>query len=119
MSSHRYRRGAWVLAAALILAVVLFAYDGKPNSDVGQLLLGAMVLIAFPAALMGAAAIGAAYAIAELCCGVVVKTSYFSPLIEWLVLAASGYLQWFVFMPWASRRWAARKAKMHRETASP
>lgn len=109
MKTLRLVRGAWLIVATLVLIAVLVAYDGKPNSDVGQFLIGAMVLISFPLALAGAAAIGAAYAIADLCCGIVVKTSYASLTLGWLVLTVVGYLQWFVLIPWALRHWRSRR----------
>lgn len=95
--------------ACAALAVVLIGYDGKPNSDIEQLLIGLMIVVAFPSGFLVAGLLGLTYAAIGFCCGVTVKVSYATLLVEWIAFAVVGYLQWFVVLPWVLKKWQPRR----------
>lgn len=89
-------KALWIGATVLVLLVTLYAFDGKPNSDIWIFLTWLMLVLSFPAALavslvhMG---LGAVFSIT-------IKTSYLSLALEWVGYFVLGYLQWFKLVPY-------------------
>ena len=100
---------AWLVFGSLVLAAVLLGYDGKPNSDIEELLIWLMTILSFPIGFLVAAFFSLSYAILSSCCAITVRVSYLLLTTEWLMFLAAGYLQWFIFLPWLLRRWRASR----------
>ena len=83
----------WLIAAFAVLFVTLYAFDGKPNSDVSVFLIW---MISFPASL----AVSLAHMLIGTYFSVTIETSYISLALEWSAYFALGYIQWFVFLPY-------------------
>lgn len=109
MNLHRALKLGWLLLAAIVLAVVLAGYDGRPNSDIEQFLIGSMIVLSFPIGFLVAFFFSLIYAGLGSCCGLTVTVSYPSLLVEWFAFASAGYFQWFVLAPWLQRRWRSKR----------
>jgi hypothetical protein len=109
MRLQRVFKISWLLLAIIILVVVLAAYDGRPNSDIEQFLIGAMMVLSFPIGFVVAGLFSGMYALLASCCEIAAKTSYTMLFVEWLGFFAAGYLQWFVLLPWVIRKWRSRR----------
>ncbi len=104
-------RALWVVLAVLVLVVVLRGFDGRPNSDIEEVLAWTMLPLGFPSSLLFPAAFaGYASAREALGQGPVVVT-YLSLVVSWAVLFALGFIQWFVLVPALVRRLRARRAR--------
>ena len=90
----------WLIAAFAVLFVTLYAFDGKPNSDVWVFLIWMMLILSFPASL----AVSLAHMLIGTCFSVTIETSYVSLALEWSAYFALGYIQWFVFLPYLIRK---------------
>jgi hypothetical protein len=110
MKIHTFLKIGWLILGAIVLAVVLVAYDSKPNSDIEQFLIGSMIVISFPIGFLVAGVLSAIYAVLGSCCEITVKTSYSLLIIEWMAFFGAGYLQWFMLLPWAVKKWRAHRA---------
>jgi hypothetical protein len=109
MKIYTFLRTGWLMLAGLVLVVVIGGYDGTPNSDVELFLIGSMMVLSFPSAWLVGAVFSLTYMLLGSCCDIVIKTSYLVLILEWLALFAVGYWQWFVLIPWAVRKWRARR----------
>jgi hypothetical protein len=109
MKIHTFLKIGWLILGAIVLVVVLTGYDGKPNSDIEQFLIGSMIVISFPIGFLVAGVFSAIYAVLASCCDITVKTSYLLLTVEWMAFFGAGYLQWFVLLPWAVKKWRARR----------
>lgn len=86
----------WIGGALLVLFATLYAYDGKPFSDIWIFLTWLMLALSFPAGLLVSAvhyALGAGFSMA-------IQTSYLSLALEWAAYFTLGYLQWFRLVPY-------------------
>jgi hypothetical protein len=92
-------RSAWVLAAIGILVVTLAGFDGRPTSDIGQFLAWTMLSMGFPLSLVYPAVFVGLEELRALLGLAPMMDSYLSLSIDWLVLSALGYAQWFVLIP--------------------
>ncbi|MEN9868476.1 MAG: hypothetical protein RL748_4066 [Pseudomonadota bacterium] len=99
----------WLLGALLALLVSLIAYDGKPNSDVDLLLGYVMLTLSLPSGLIAASAFSLIGQIVYATTGYIFTTSYELIVVTWLIFLITGYVQWFVFLPWLWRKWKARR----------
>jgi hypothetical protein len=86
----------WVGAAIFVIAVTLYAFDGKPNSDIGIFFAWCMLILSFPGALL----VSLVHVILFDRLSVTIETSYFSFLVDWTALVVLGYLQWFKLLPY-------------------
>lgn len=93
----------------LALAFGLAGYDGTPTSDADQALTLSMIMLSFPAGLLYAALFAVIARTLHESTGVVVESSYWSMTLSWLAMLLLGYIQWFVVVPWLSRRLRARR----------
>ena len=97
------RRILWLALCAACLAIA----SAKP--DGGIIFVVPLIVLTFPAGIIGYAAFGMLYEHFGTSWGwddassVLARWSYVG--ICWSLIVASGYLQWFVFLPWVARRW--------------
>jgi hypothetical protein len=109
--SFKSIRALWVFLTVAVLTVVLRGFDGRPNSDIEEVLAWTMLPLGFPASLLFPAAFaGYASAREALGQGPVVVT-YLSLVVSWAVLFALGFIQWFILLPALLRRLRARRAR--------
>jgi hypothetical protein len=97
----------WTGVSIFVLAVTLYAYDGKPLSDIWVFLTWLMLILSFPAGLVVSAvhyALGAGFSIT-------VQTSYLSLALEWVAYFVLGYLQWFKLLPYLIGKLRGLKAQ--------
>lgn len=97
----RALKGLWIAAAVIVLAFTLYAFDGKPNSDIGILFAWYMLALSFPASLV----VPLVHVALFDGLGIAVESSYSSFVLDWLGFFLVGYLQWFVVVPWLWRKW--------------
>lgn len=93
-------KAAWMGVAVLILFVTLYAFDGKPNNDIGTFLVWSMLFLSFPSGLIYLALFTVVAMLIEKYLSTVIPTSYISLTMDWIALFALGYLQWFKLMPY-------------------
>ena len=89
-------KSLWIAATVFVLAVTLYAYDGKPNSDIGIFFAWCMLFLSFPVGLLVSLAHVALYDGLS----VTIETSYLSFIVDWLGFFVLGYLQWFKLVPY-------------------
>jgi len=92
-------RALWIAFAVVLLVLSLYLYDGQPNSDADELLVVGMLALCAPIGAAVATAIGVLLALAGVFFNFKMGTSYWSMVVEWTVLAAAGYWQWFIVLP--------------------
>jgi hypothetical protein len=107
----------WVVLAVIVLAVSLYGFDSKPNSDIGVFLVWSMLVLAFPSSLLVALLFSGVSIAAERLFSTVVPTTYWSIAISWICFFAAGYWQWFVLLPSLWRKW--KTARMARSGGAP
>ena len=90
----------WFVAALCVLLVTLYAFDGKPNSDIWIFLTWMMLILSFPASL----AVSLAHMLIGTYFSVTIEASYVSLALEWSAYFALGYIQWFMFLPYLIRK---------------
>jgi len=83
-------KALWIGATVFVLAVTLYAFDGKPNSDIWIFLTWLMLILSFPAGLVGSLV----YSVLG------VNFSYLSLALMWAGYFVLGYLQWFKLVPY-------------------
>lgn len=114
MSSRigRAARAVWVVLALVVLVVVLAAFDGSPNSDVGEVLDWPMLALGFPLSLAYPALFTGVAILREKLGLPPIRTSYVELVVSWSALFALGYFQWFKIVPAVMSRvrafWRAR-----------
>jgi hypothetical protein len=102
-SSKHLRRIIWLGLCAGCLAIVPTKPDG------GIIFIAPLIVLAFPAGMLGNWAFGALYDHFGANFGwdttttILAKGSYFA--VSWSFIVGCGYIQWFVFLPWVGRRW--------------
>lgn len=97
-------QGLWCVSALFVLAIVLWFFDGRPNSDVDEVLAIGMLALSFPLGVAVAAIVGAAGRLLASGYGLILSVSYVSIVVTWVVFFAVGYWQWFVGVPWILRK---------------
>jgi hypothetical protein len=97
------RKIIWLLLCGSCLLLTPLKPDG------GIIFILPLMLLTFPAGLLGYAAFGLLYAVAGKSLGwdksvnSMASITYFSA--TWLLMVGTGYIQWFVILPWAARKW--------------
>lgn len=89
-------KAIWIVAAVLVLAVTLYAFDGKPNSDIGIFSVWYMLALSFPCGLL----VSLAHVVLYDGLSITVETSYLSLVLDWVGAFVLGYLQWFKLLPY-------------------
>jgi hypothetical protein len=99
----RIRRIVWLALCAACLAIVPLKPDG------GIIFIAPLIVLTFPAGLLGEMAFGALYehfgARWGWGSGVTTLANWSYLAVIWSLVVACGYIQWFVFLPWVARRW--------------
>lgn len=83
-----------------MLFVTLYAFDGKPNSDIGIFSGWSMLFLSFPASLIYASFFSVVAIITETFFSTPIPTTYLTLTIDWVAFFALGYLQWFKLFPY-------------------
>jgi len=92
-------RVLWIGVSILVLALSLYKFDGKPNSDIGIFLAWSMLFLGFPISFLVAAILAGLSFVVEMATSSPLPTSYWLLAFSWLCLFAAGYWQWFVILP--------------------
>ena len=104
----RVAKVSWIALALLVLGVTLNRFDGTPNSDIGVFLVWSLLVLAFPISLAVAFLFSAFLFAAHHWFSITVPTTYVFLVIAWVCFISAGYWQWFVLLPWLSRKWKGR-----------
>ena len=91
----------WLVLALLLLLFTVLVFDGTPNSDADIVLGYGLLILTFPIGLLVSVVEGFAGRAAFHVMGLNSTTTFLSLGATWLIYAVIGYLQWFVFIPWA------------------
>jgi hypothetical protein len=102
-------RAVWVALCLALLVMAELMFDGSPNSDAGLVMCYALSALGLPLALAGYLALGGVAMALESASGIFLSESRLLILVEWTVFSGLGYIQWFRLLPWAVRRWRARR----------
>jgi hypothetical protein len=89
-------KALWIGAAVFVFAVTLYAFDGKPNSDIGVFFAWYMLFLSFPSGLL----VSLVHAALDEGLSITIETSYLSFVLDWVGFFALGYLQWFKLVPY-------------------
>jgi len=121
------RTTLWRLMIGLWLALSLFPLglaagffhdlpvaDRGPGNALELVLIYYMLVLCFPFGWIGWAVVALVQWIANTKTGHPIETSYSWLIVEWLIFAALGYVQWFVLAPWLWRKWKARRVSAQR-----
>jgi hypothetical protein len=102
----------WLLLATCIFLLTLDVYDGTASTrDAELILIYGMIVLSFPVSQLVALAIGLfGHLAAAIGVDMAISTDYLTLTIEWIIFLSSGYLQWFVLLPWSWRRWKTWRA---------
>lgn len=103
-------KAIWLLLATGTFLLTLSLYNGTATtSDSELILVYGMIVLSFPSSLLILLAVGL-FGHLAVAAGVEfsIPTNYLVLTIEWIVFLCSGYLQWFVLIPRAWRRWKRR-----------
>lgn len=103
-------KAVWVGISVLVLFITLYAFDGKPNSDIEIFLVWYMFSLAFPSGLLYALLFSGISILLDNYFSITLYTTYLSLTLSWLGLFVLGYLQWFKLLPWLVEKWRARRA---------
>jgi hypothetical protein len=106
--SVRIVKAAWIGIAVVALLITLYAFDGKPNSDIGVFLAWFTLVLAFPISWLVALLFTGVAIATEKFFSAVIPTSYVWLLVSWACFIAAGYWQWFMLLPWLWRKWKTR-----------
>ena len=104
----KFSRWVWVaVSVAVLLAAMIFANRPMPDAIKGAdtILAYVMLILSFPVALLVPLILTAIAPLWEEGTGGLVGLSGM-----WFAFFVAGYLQWFVLLPWLSRKWKARRA---------
>ena len=85
----------------------MFAYDQREIHDTDIVVAYSLLFLSFPLGYVVAAIVGVVFQVLYDITGIVVPGGFMSNLATWLVIGATGYIQWFVFVPWCMRKWRA------------
>ena len=94
----------WIASALFVLFVTLYAFDGKPNSDIGILLAWSMLFLSFPAGLI----ISLIYVALYDFLSITLSTTYLNLVLDWTGCFVLGYLQWFKLLPFLIEKWRSK-----------
>ena len=86
----------WIGSTIFIFVITLYAFDGKPNTDIGIFFAWSMIFLSFPSSLLVSLIHVALYKGLS----VSIETSYLSFALDWIGFFILGYLQWFKFVPY-------------------
>jgi hypothetical protein len=89
-------RVLWIGTTVSVLALSLYAFDDKPNSDIGVFFAWCMLAVSFPVGLLVPLVHVALYDGLSI----TIKTSYLSLALDWAGFFVLGYLQWFKLLPY-------------------
>ncbi|MBI3045570.1 MAG: hypothetical protein HYY78_22415 [Betaproteobacteria bacterium] len=89
-------KALWIGATVFVLAITLYAFDGKPNSDIEIFFAWCMLALSFPGGLLVPLVHVALYDGLSI----TVETSYFSLVLNWGGFFFLGYIQWFKLLPY-------------------
>ena|SRR5688572_14424166 len=101
----------WITLSVIVLLVTLYSFNGKPNSDIEIFLGWSMLVLAFPTSLLVALLFAGIAMAADSLYSIAIPTSYFSLLVSWIFLFATGYWQWFVLVPRLWQKWKYRDTR--------
>jgi len=112
-------QGLWWGCSLGALSLVLWIFDGSPNSDAGDVLAILLLVLTFPCGLVLAAAVG----LIGRCCatipGMIMTVSYSSIVLSWTAFVGLGYWQWFKAVPWLVRRIRTQVRRRRGRAPSP
>ena len=100
-------KAIWTGATILVLAVTLYAFDGKPNSDIGIFFAWCMLALSFPGGLV----VPLVHVALNDGLSIMVETSYLSLVLDWVGFFILGYYQWFKLFPYLITRLRGLKKK--------
>jgi hypothetical protein len=105
----------WLLLATSTLVATLGLYDGTAQTrDAELVLFYGMFALSFPASLVILMSVGAlGYSATLFGISMAIPMNSLVLTIEWATFLVSGYLQWFVLLPWCVRKWKTRQTKKH------
>jgi len=89
-------RPLWIGVTAFVLLVTLYAFDGKPESDIGIFFAWYMLFLSFPVGLL----VPLIHVVLDEYFSIIVQSSYLSIALDWAGFVILGYLQWFELMPY-------------------
>lgn len=92
----RIIKALWIGAMVVVLCITLYAFDGKPNSDIGIFLVWSGLFLSFPVGLL----VPLVHVVLYESFSIAIETSYLSLVLDWLGFCIVGYLQWFMFAPY-------------------
>jgi len=101
-------KAAWVAVSALVLAIALYGFDRRPDSDIGVFLVWSMLILAAPISIVVALLLTGVSIVVERLFSQVIPTTYWWIAISWLCFFAAGYWQWFALLTWLWRKWRKR-----------
>ena len=84
--------------------VLTFAYVQRHIPDVDIVFAYLMLALTFPVGFLIAAMLSLAFAAIENLFGLTVPGGFTSNAATWVLFVVAGYLQWFVAIPWALRK---------------
>jgi len=102
-------KALWTMLAVIVLAVALYGYNGKPDSDIGIFLIWSMLILAFPSSVIVALLLTGLSIVTEKLFSKTIPTSYWWIVVTWLCFFAAGYWQWFVLSRRLWRKWKMRR----------
>lgn len=108
-------KAIWLLLATSIFLLTLSIYDGTATTrDAELILVYGMIFLSFPTGLLILLATGLVGHLA-VAAGMEfsIPSNYLVLTIEWIIFLSSGYLQWFVLLPRAWRRWKTRSSAIN------
>lgn len=100
-------RFAWVGLCLVVLALML---SSGPNPERGMIFVYAMLAVTFPIGFAAAYLFAFVGYLLERFFGYVIPYDPIANGATWALFGAFGYLQWFVLLPWAIRKFRGRGA---------
>jgi hypothetical protein len=103
-------KAIWLLLATSVYFLTLSLYDGTATtSDSELILVYGMIVLSFPTSLLILLTVGL-FGLLAVAAGAEfsIPTNYLVLTIEWIIFLGCGYMQWFVLLPRAWRRWKTR-----------
>ena len=89
-------RPLWIGVTAFVLLTTLYAFDGKPESDIGIFFAWYMLFLSFPVGML----VPLIHVGLDELFSIIVQQSYLSIALDWAGFVILGYLQWFILMPY-------------------
>lgn len=101
----RILKSLWIGLSLIVLFVTLYAFDGKPNSDIGNFLAGSMLCLSFPASYIFSLLYTGILIVLDKYFSIIMTTSYISLIADWLAFFILGYVQWFKLVPFIIKKY--------------